>query len=167
MYSLITTGDLCIQKTWNDDSVRELRDNGMSGGILESVPGITKYYNNDLYLNDLYALGDPFLAHLPAVKEHGWRIGHMWREAPVGYMNLVRYGWDTGAIKNEPAKEYYEIIDEITRGDLFDKDRITKVININLGKYDHILDEYRATLDENNRVIIRDGVTDDSIAGGQ
>ncbi len=165
VYSLVTTGDLCIQNTWNEDSVNELRDNGMSGGILESVPGITKYYNNDLYLNDLYALGDPYLAHLPAVKEHGWRIGHMWREAPVGYVNLVRYKWGTGAIKNESAKEYYEIIDEITRGPLFDKDRIAKVININLGKYDHLLEEYRSSLDENNRVIIQDGEDDDSIAG--
>jgi arabinofuranosyltransferase len=167
VYSLITTGDLCIRNTWNDDSVKELRDNGMSGGILTSVPGITKYYNNDLYLNDLYALGDPFLAHLPAVKEHGWRIGHMWREAPVGYMNLVRYKWGTGAIKNEPAKQYYEIIDEITRGDLFDSERIAKVININLGKYDYLLDEYKATLDENNRVIIQEGMDDDSIAGSE
>ena len=163
--SLIRTGDLCIQNTWNDDSVKELRDNEMSGGILTSVPGITKYYNNDLYLNDLYALGDPYLAHLPAVKEHGWRIGHMWREAPVGYMNLVRYEWGTGAIKNKAAKEYYEIIDEITRGDLFDPDRIAKVININLGRYNYLLEEYKESLDENNHVIIQDGMTDDAIAG--
>ena len=165
IYSLIKTGDLCIQNTWNDESVKELRDNGMKGGILESVPGITKYYNNDLYLNDLYALGDPYLAHLPAVKEKGWRIGHMWRDAPVGYRNLVRYEWGTGAIKNADAKEYYEIIDEITRGPLFDKERIIKVININLGKYDHIIDSYRSSLDENGRVIIQDNMTDDSIAG--
>ncbi len=165
VYSLITTGELCIQNTWNEDGVKELRDNGMKGGILESVPGITKYYNNDLYLNDLYALGDPFLAHLPAVKENGWRIGHMWRMAPTGYANLVRYEWGTGAIKNEAAKEYYEIIDEITRGDLFDKDRIMKVININLGKYDHLIEEYKSSLDENGRVTVVDGMTDDSIAG--
>ena len=165
IYSLIKTGDLCIQDTWNEDSIKELRDNGMKGGILESVPGITKYYNNDLYLNDLYALGDPFLAHLPAVREEGWRIGHMWRETPVGYKNLVRYEWGTGAIKNEDAKQYYEIIDEITRGPLFDKERIIKVINLNLGKYDYLLDNYRSSLDENGRVIIQDNITDDSIAG--
>ncbi len=164
VYSLITTGDLCIQDTWNEEGVQELRDSGMSGGILVSVPGITKYYNNDLYLNDLYALGDPFLAHLPAVKENGWRIGHMWREAPLGYVNYVRYDtWDTGAIKNEDARKYYEIIDEITRGELFDKDRIQKVININLGKYDYLVDNYKKTLDENGRRIETD-VTDDSIS---
>ncbi|MBQ6129926.1 MAG: hypothetical protein IJI51_09715 [Lachnospiraceae bacterium] len=163
--SLIRTGDMCIQNTWNEEGVDELREAGSPGGILESVPGITKYYNNDLYLNDLYALGDPYLAHLPAVKESGWRIGHMWREAPVGYMNLVRYEWGTGAIKNDNARQYYEIIDEITRGDLFDKERIKKVIDINLGRYDYLIEGYKESLDENNKQIMKDTMTDDSIAG--
>ena len=163
--SLIKTGDLCIQNTWNEDSVDELRKAGLGGGILVSVPGITKYYNNDLYLNDLYALGDPYLAHLPAVKEDGWRIGHMWRDTPLGYRNYVRFDWGTGAIKNDAAREYFEIIDEITRGDLFDGDRIKKIIEINTGKYDYLIDEYRSSLDENGRVIIVDGIKDDTIAG--
>jgi len=166
IYSLVTEGELCIQDTWNEDGIDEIRKDGLDGGILESVPGITKYYNNDVYLNDLYALGDPYLAHLPAVKEGGWRIGHMWRESPIGYNNLVRFGWDTGAIKNDDARQYYEIIDEITRGDLFDKERLIKVININLGKYDYLIDNYRSSLDENNKQIIQEGMTDDSIANG-
>ncbi len=164
VYSLVRTGELCIQNTWNDESVTELRDNDMRGGILESVPGITKYYNNDLYLNDLYALGDPYLAHLPAVKEEGWRIGHMWREAPLGYSNMVRYGWDSGAIQNEDARAYYDVIDKITRGDLFDMDRIRMVIDINLGRYDHLVEGYRATLDENGKQIT-DGLSEDDAAG--
>ena len=164
LYSRVKTGDLCIRDTWNESGVRELRDNGMAGGILESVPGITKYYNNDLYLNDLYALGDPYLAHLPAVKEKGWRIGHMWREAPLGYGNLVRYGWSSDAIINDDARAYYEVIDEITRGRLFDKERIKKVIDINLGRYDYLLEGYGKVLDENNKQILPDGVTEDSIA---
>ena len=47
----------------------------------------------------------------------------------------------------------------------FDKDRIMKVININLGKYDHLIEEYKSSLDENGRVTVVDGMTDDSIAG--
>ncbi len=164
VYSLIRNGKLCIQDTWNEEGVRDLRDSEMIGGILKSVPGITKYYNNDLYLNDLYALGDPYLAHLPAVREPGWRIGHMWRESPVGYNNLVRYGWGMGAIKNEDARNYYILIDEITRGDLFDGDRIRKVIDINLGRYDYLVENYKASLDENNRQILKNGMTDDEIA---
>ena len=165
MYSLIRTGDLCIRNTWNEDAVQDVRENNMPGSILENVPGIVKYYNNDLYLNDLYALGDPYLAHLPAVHEAGWRIGHMWRDTPVGYLNLVRYGWDYGAIKNQDAREYYEIIDEITRGPLFDRDRMIKVININLGKYDYLVENYKQSLDENGRVIRGEEMSDDYFAG--
>ncbi len=165
IYSLIKTGDLCIRSTWNENGVTELRNMGSSGGILENAPGITKYYNNDLYLNDLYALGDPYLAHLPAVKEDGWRIGHMWRQAPLGYINMVRYGLDSSSIVNEDARMYYDVIDEITRADLFDRDRIRKVIDINLGRYDYLVENYKATLDENNRQILEDGVTEDSLAG--
>ena len=165
MYSLIRTGDLCIRNTWNEDAVQDVRENNMPGSILENVPGIVKYYNNDLYLNDLYALGDPYLAHLPAVHEAGWRIGHMWRDTPVGYLNLVRYGWDYGAIKNQDAREYYEIIDEITRGPLFDRDRMIKVININLGKYDYLVENYKQSLDENGRVIRGEKMSDDYFAG--
>ena len=153
LYSLVRNGRLCIRDTWNENGVDEIRENHMPGGILESVPGITKYYNNDLYLNDLYALGDPFLAHLPAVVEPGWRIGHMWRQAPEGYSDMILFSYTPNSIKNEDARAYYRIIDEITRGPLFDKDRIQKVIDINLGRYDYLIDNYKATLDENHKQI--------------
>ena len=151
LYSLVRNHELCIRNTWNENGVDELRDYNMPGGILESVPGITKYYNNDLYLNDLYALGDPYLTHLPAVKEAGWRIGHMWRQAPEGYSDMIKFSYTPNSISNEDAKQYYRIIDEITRGPLFDKDRIAKIIDINLGRYDYLIENYKATLDENGK----------------
>ncbi len=155
LYSLVKTGDLCIRDTWNEKGVIELRESGFAGGILESVPGITKYYNNDIYLNDLYALGDPYLAQLPAVIDKGWRIGHMWREAPAGYAEMIRNGWDSRAIENEDIRQYYDVIDKVTRADLFDKDRIRAVIDLNLGRYDYLVDNYSSTLDENNKQIPR------------
>ncbi|MDO4189242.1 MAG: hypothetical protein Q4D29_09655, partial [Lachnospiraceae bacterium] len=113
------------------------------------VPGITKYDHNDMYLNDLYALGDPFLSKLPAVKEPGWRIGHMHREAPEGYVESVMFS--ENQIRNEAASEYYDVIKLITHGDLFDQNRIKAIIDINTGKYDYLIDEYASTLDENNK----------------
>ena len=115
------------------------------------VPGISIYYNSDIYLNDLYALGDPFLSKLPAVREDNWRIGHMWREAPVGYAETVLYGEDV--IENDSIREYYEIIKLITRGPIWDKDRLNAVIGINTGRYDHLIEEYRSTLDEDNHQV--------------
>lgn len=146
--SLVKTGDLCIRDAWNEMGIDEIRSYNLPGGILRNVPGISKYYNNDLYLNDQYALGDPFLAHLPAVKEDNWRIGHMWREIPEGYNDQVFYGNNedgTLRIENADVAEYYAIIDKITRGDLFDKERIKMIVNINLGKYDYLIQNYKAT----------------------
>lgn len=75
----------------------------------------------------------------------------MWREAPVGYNETVLYG--DNEIENESLREYYEVIKLITRGPLWDKNRLKAVIDINLGKYDHLIDEYKSTLDVNNHQI--------------
>ena len=54
---------------------------------------------------------------------------------------------------------------KITRGDLFDSDRISKVIDINLGKYDHLIEGYKSTLDENGKQILSEDESEDSLAG--
>lgn len=149
--SYLKTGNMVIRNAWNEDGINELRKDGYKSGILTMVPGVSIYYNSDIYLNDLYALGDPFLSKLPAVREYNWRIGHMWREAPVGYNETVLYG--DNMIENESLREYYEVIKLVTRGSVWDKDRLKAVIDLNLGKYDHLIDEYKATLDDNNHQI--------------
>ena len=75
----------------------------------------------------------------------------MWREAPVGYEETVISG--RNEIKDESLRQYYEVIKLITRGPIWDKDRLKAVIDINLGRYDYLLDEYKTTLDENNHQI--------------
>jgi len=147
--SYTTTGHMCITDAWDDEGVIELKNAELNSGILRMVPGITKYDHNDMYLNDLYALGDPYLSKLPAVREPGWRIGHMYREAPDGYYETIMYG--ENQIKNNSAEEYYEVIKLITRGNLFDSERIKAIIDINLGKYDYLVAEYQSTLNENNQ----------------
>lgn len=149
--SYIKTGKMVIRDAWNESGIEELRSKGHKSGLLVMVPGISIYHNSDLYLNDLYALGDPFLSKLPAVREDNWRIGHMWREAPVGYNETVLYG--ENVIENESIREFYEVIKFITRGPIWDKDRLKAVIDINIGKYDHLLEEYKSTLDENNHQV--------------
>ena len=149
--SYLKTGKMVIRNAWNESGIEALRNTGHDSGLLVMVPGISIYYNSDMYLNDLYALGDPFLSKLPAVREDNWRIGHMWREAPVGYEETVLDG--EVIIENDSVREYYEVIKFITCGPVWDKDRLKAVIDINTGKYDHLLDEYKSTLDENNHQI--------------
>ena len=75
----------------------------------------------------------------------------MWREAPVGYAETVMYG--DNVIENESIREYYEVIRLITRGPIWDRDRLKAVIDINTGKYDHLIEEYKSTLDDKNHQI--------------
>ncbi len=149
--SYLQTGELCIRDAWNESGIDDLREHDNTGGLLRMVPGISIYYNSDLYLNDLYALGDPFLSKLPAVREDNWRIGHMWRESPAGYGETVMY--DGNMLVDENLVEYYDIIRLITRGDLFSKERINAIIKMNQGDYDYLIEQYRDTLDENCRQI--------------
>ena len=149
--SYLQTGKLCIRDAWNEEGIDDLRAHDNTGGLLRMVPGISIYYNSDLYLNDLYALGDPFLSKLPAVREANWRIGHMWRESPEGYGETVMY--HTNMLVDENLVEYYDIIRLITRGDLFDQERIKAIIKINRGDYHYLIEQYKETLDENCKQI--------------
>ncbi|MCR4807918.1 MAG: hypothetical protein K5857_09640 [Lachnospiraceae bacterium] len=149
--SYLKTGKMVIRNAWNEDGIKELRDAGYTSGLLIMVPGISIYYNSDIYLNDLYALGDPFLSKLPAVREDNWRIGHMWREAPVGYDETVISRQNH--IENESLRQYYDVIRLITRGPIWDKERLKAVVDINLGRYDYLLEEYKSTLDKDNHQI--------------
>ena len=146
--SYLRTGEMCIRNAWNEQGIDEYREMGLQSGILQMVPGISIYYNSDMYLNDWYGLGDPFLSKLPAVKEENWRIGHMWREPPRGYEDTVAYGDNE---INEDLKQYYEIIKLITRGSLFDAARLRAVVDMNLGRYDYLLDSYRESLGPDGR----------------
>ena len=110
------------------------------------------YYNSDLYLNDWYGLGDPFISKLPGVKEDNWRIGHIWREPPEGYEETIAYE-EENLIQNEDISKYYDVIRLITRGPLFDGSRLKAIIDINLGKYDYLVENYKSTLDENGMQI--------------
>lgn len=144
--SLISTGELCIEDTWNYQSTDEVRELNLIGNITDNSPGILVYYNSDLYLNDTYGLGDPFLSKLPAIKDENWRVGHMKRALPEGYRETIQTG--ENVIENKDLAEYYDVIHLITRGDLFDKDRIRAIIDWNLGKYDYLIENYEASLSE-------------------
>ncbi|HAG68685.1 MAG TPA: hypothetical protein DCL38_01780 [Lachnospiraceae bacterium] len=149
--SLIRTGELCIRQAWNEQGIDELRARGLDSGLVEMAPGISVYYNSDMYLSDWYGLMDPFLSKLPGVKEDNWRVGHIWRDPPYGYEETLAY--KTDQIENPSLQEYYNVIRFVTRGKLFDKDRIRAIIDLNLGRYDHLLEDYKRTLDETGRQV--------------
>ncbi len=142
LVSLIRDGRLCISDTWNNEATEDIRANGLNGGIIENAAGILVYYNPDLYLNDTYALGDPFLSKLPATYNDNWRVGHLRREVPHGYRASIWF--DRNEVKDPDLHEYYEKIRLITRGNLFDSQRLNAIVEINTGKYQYLIDRYEA-----------------------
>ncbi len=150
--SYVKTGDICIRETWSEEAIDDLKSYDYRGSVLDNAPGILVYYHPEMYLVDKYALADPFLTKLPAVMEDNWRIGHMYRDIPKGYLESVLFS--NNYIFDEDLSSYLDVIRLITRGDLMDSNRIKAVIDINLGKYDYLLESYKSGLDEHNRQII-------------
>lgn len=141
-----------IRWTFDTQVVDELKACKVRGGVIRSnavglvryANGIIRYYTTDLYLTDVYGLGDPFLARLPAVRAEGWRVGHVAREFPEGYEETVRTG--ENVIRDEDLRKYYDKLCLITRGKLWDRERIGAIIRMNLGKYDYLLEHYKQSL---------------------
>ncbi len=142
--SLVKNGRMCVEDTWNYEATDELRKYNFSGGILDNAAGILVYYNSDLYLNDTYCLGDPLLSKLPADYDPNWRVGHLKRSVPEGYRESVRE--NKNLIENPALHEFYDKILLITRGKIFDSERIKTIINMNLGKYDYLIEEYENSI---------------------
>jgi len=89
---------------------------------------------------DCTGLGDPLLSKFPPPYTKKWRIGHFQRPIPLGYYDTIKYGQNM--IEDPNLAEYYDKISIITKGRLFDANRLQEIWNINTGKYDSLLDAY-------------------------
>ncbi|WP_320046813.1 hypothetical protein [uncultured Ilyobacter sp.] len=116
---------------------KEVRAEGEELVIARSIGMVGYFAGPDTYVMDLYALADPLLAHLkPPVVEH-WRSGHLERIVPAGYFETVRSGQNH--IANEHLAAYYDKLTLITRGRLFDPQRLLAILKLNLGGYNDLL----------------------------
>ncbi|MFP4459762.1 MAG: hypothetical protein ACLFSQ_09265 [Candidatus Zixiibacteriota bacterium] len=97
----------------------------------------------DKYIIDFLALADPFLSKLHSCNTsnlQSWKPGHFYRSIPEGYLQTIAQ--KENHIMDPQLAEYYDIIHSITHDRIFDKNRLWHIININLGKYDHYLEDY-------------------------
>lgn len=88
-----------------------------------------------IYIVDVVGLANPFLAHLApdrvALSYNNFRPGHLFRRLPDGFMESCREG--KNLIVNPVLQRYYEEISLITRGDIFDPERLTMLLSFNFG----------------------------------
>lgn len=139
------------------DYFNQFRDEGDFFDVEYGLAGMANYYvqeSGTVYLTDYFGLMDPLLSHLPAEREEDWRIGHMMREVPDGYEESV--GMGLNLIENESLHEYYDKILLITRGKIWDKERLKVIAKMNLGEYDYLIEEYLKSLELNETLLSND-----------
>ncbi len=95
----------------------------------------------DDHIIDRYALLDPLLARLPAKQNPYWRIGHMTRHVPEGYVQALETG--VTHLADQDLAEYHDRLSLLTRGRLFTLKRFKTIAAFNLGRYDHLIDRPR------------------------
>ena len=101
--------------------------------------GIFGYYaGSQVHIIDRYALADPLLAHLPALYNESWRIGHFERAIPAGYGETLLDG--ENRLSDADLAQYYNKLSLITRGDIFNKHRLDAIWHMNKGDYEHLID---------------------------
>jgi arabinofuranosyltransferase len=115
------------------------------------------YAGPRVYVLDPLALGDPLLARMPACHDPNWRIGHFERVVPNGYLETLSSGENSLVDRN--LAMYYDRLDLVIRGPLFDRSRLHAIWGLNVGKYENLIDyeSYRYP------VLVRDGALGEDI----
>lgn len=124
--------------------------------VVKSSLGLFGFYiGRNVHVVDQYALTEPLLARLPSTEywlmghdkpkgEKFWRIGHFPRKIPAGYLETIKTGEDK--IVSPDLAKYYDKLSILTKGNLWNWNRITEIWDFNTGKYDYLLAEYNKTL---------------------
>jgi arabinofuranosyltransferase len=109
--------------------------------VVIGATGATGYYAGiDVHLIDNFGLTDPFISMLPAIQLDF--TSHFRREIPDGYVETFLD--ENARIKDPKLDELYRHIKLITTSkDLFAPERLKAIYNLNTGKYDYLLEDYK------------------------
>ncbi|PJZ51072.1 hypothetical protein [Leptospira saintgironsiae] len=104
--------------------------------------GVIGFFLPDQYIIDIVALGDPLLSRI----QGKGRVGHKIRHIPSGYFESVESG--ENKIQDPKLKEYYDSLNLLTRGEIFDSRRLRLFWKFQFGslrkyKEPYLIDELR------------------------
>jgi arabinofuranosyltransferase len=85
------------------------------------------------HIVDPVGLPDPLMARLPAynAKRQRWKSGHFHRKIPDGYLESIVES--KNLIQDPGLHQYYDRILRITRGPIFEKQRLFDILVVNTG----------------------------------
>lgn len=115
----------------------DLKAKRQTFSVVGAIGVIGYYAGPDVYLLDVHALSDPFLARLPVQSGYRYVIGHYYRPLPPGYSaSLVN---NTNVLEDPGLRSYYDVIKSVTRDPVFDLARLQHTFALNLGRYQYML----------------------------
>jgi len=131
--------DILPQNDWADDG-RLLREEGRTV-IYECGNGFRGFCAGPQpVIVDCHALTDPLLARMPVIVKKYWRIGHFRRMPPDGYFETLKTGLNK--IEDRDLRQYYDKLNILTRGKIFNISRLKEIIKFNFGRYDYLMERY-------------------------
>ena len=123
---------------------QKIKESGQSVVVFPFVGYYGFFAGPKVHVVDTLGITEPFLARLPAINKFtgdpNWRVGHIEHRIPDGYIETLETGQNKITDKN--LANYYDKLNLIIRGDLFDGNRIMTILNMNLGKYKPLVDAY-------------------------
>ena len=112
-----------------------MQTRGQAFQAVECIGFFGYYAGPRLYVIDVMALSDPFLARLPISKpkdQKSWRIGHFTRDLPPGYRETI--GGGRNVIQDPKLAKLYDDLRLITAGPLWSADRWRAIWRLNSGR---------------------------------
>jgi arabinofuranosyltransferase len=107
--------------------------------VIDALGRIGYEKGPNIYIIDPLALADPLLARLPVQKKY-WQIGHFRRDLPEGYIETLETG--EVMIADPDLAAYYEKLQVIIQGPIWDTARMGEIWKFNTGQYDYLVDRY-------------------------
>ena len=124
---------------WVNEGIN-LRKQGSQVYVGKGIGYLGFYAGPQVHLIDYFALSDALLSRLPLQQGIKWDIGHIRRIIPDGYLETLETG--TNQIADPNLAVYYEKLSVITRSNPWSWERIQIIFDLNIGKYDTLLDAY-------------------------
>ncbi len=84
----------------------------------------------EVHIIDPYGIGDPLMARMPFPEDGRWSPGHFYRDVPEGYVDAAL---DKGDFADPGLSAYWAKLKLVTRGPIFDWERLKEVARFNLG----------------------------------
>ena len=138
---------------WPEHSLRLVGEEVAARGTVhtDGAIGMVGFYAGpEAHIVDIFALSDPLLARLPAKvgatfnRPHRWtwRPGHLWRPIPDGYLDSLPA--EPNRITDPDLAAYYDVLRLVTRGPIWEHERLHAIVDLGLGRYDHLRESYVA-----------------------